>query len=57
MADSTSQKSGADATAQATSKGGGQLIDPGPYVGTVRGYVPGTRMGQLKVEIPELTGK
>jgi len=57
MATSDSQKTGTDVTAQATSKGGGQTIDPGPYIGIVRGYVEGTRMGQLKVEIPELQGK
>jgi len=57
MATSDSQRSGADVALQATSKNGGQLIDPGPYIGIVRGYVEGSRMGQLKVEIPELQGK
>lgn len=57
MATSDSQRSGADVTTQATSKRGSQLIDPGPYEAIVRGYVTANRMGQLKVEIPMLTGK
>jgi hypothetical protein len=56
MADNLIRKSGADANTVATGKKSGFTIDPGPYEATVMKHVQGTRMGQIEVYIPEISG-
>ena len=50
------QRRGAVKYDKADSKRTGSSIDPGPYEAIVQGHVEGSRMGQLMVTIPELTG-
>jgi len=56
MADNSVRISGADPITQATGKKSGFNVDPGPYEATVVRHVEGSRMGQLEVYIPELSG-
>lgn len=56
MADNAIRKSGADPSAVASGKKSGFTVDPGPYEATVMRHVEGTRMGQLEVYIPEISG-
>jgi hypothetical protein len=58
MADKNSNRfrsKGANATGQANSKDSGFTVDAGPYVAVVVGHVKGSRLGQLKVTIPDWT--
>ena len=48
---------GAKKNLKADGKRSGQTIDPGPYEAIVQGHVEGSRMGQLLVSIPELSGQ
>lgn len=52
MASSQDRKSGAAASAKADAKSG-FTVDPGPYEAEVVEHVVGSRMGQLRVYIPE----
>lgn len=45
-----------DATTKATDRSSGFTVNPGPYEAIVRGHVVGSRMGQLTVTIPDLSG-
>lgn len=56
MADNSVRISGADQSMQATGKKSGFNIDPGPYEAIVMRHVEGSRMGQLEVYIPALSG-
>ena len=56
MADNSVRISGADPITQATGKKSGFAVDPGPYEAIVVRHVEGSRMGQLEVYIPELSG-
>jgi len=56
MADSSIRTTGADESAKATGKKSGFTVDPGPYEAIVMQHVEGTRMGQLLVYIPALSG-
>lgn len=55
MASNLIRTSGAG-DAVANSKKSGFTVDPGPYEAVVMKHVEGTRMGQLEVYIPELSG-
>jgi hypothetical protein len=55
MATSQSIKSGAALSAKADAKSG-FTVDPGPYEATVIEHIVGSRMGQLRVYIPEWGG-
>jgi hypothetical protein len=50
------QQRGPGKNAKADSKRTGTSVDSGPYEAIVQGHVEGSRMGQLLVSIPELTG-
>lgn len=52
MASSQDRKSGAAASAKADAKSG-FTVDPGPYEAEVIEHIVGSRMGQLRVYIPE----
>lgn len=54
MASNSIRTSGA--TEVSSSKKSGFTVDPGPYEATVMQHVEGTRMGQLLVYIPEISG-
>ncbi len=56
MATDSIRRTGPDPIAKADSKRSGYTIDPGPYEATVVGVVEGTRLGQLKVSIPDFSG-
>jgi Type VI secretion system/phage-baseplate injector OB domain len=56
MATSEYSTYGANPAGKADGKRSGSTIDPGPYEAIVLGHVVGTRMGQLIVTIPELSG-
>lgn len=45
-----------NADAKASSERSGQTVDAGPYVATVVGHVKGSRLGQLKVMVPDWQG-
>ncbi len=56
MATDSIRRTGPDPIAKADPKRTGYTIDPGPYEATVVGTVEGTRLGQLKVYIPDFAG-
>lgn len=57
MANNAVRSSGADASQTASSKKSGFTVTPGPYEATVMKHVEGSRMGQLLVYIPEISGQ
>lgn len=56
MAESNVRSTGSSKEVLDSGKIGGIQRDPGPYIGTVVAHVPSTRMGQLKVSIPNFSG-
>lgn len=50
------RRTGADRSTKADGKNSGMTVDPGPYEAIVMDHVDGTRMGQLKVYIPDMGG-
>lgn len=56
MADNSIRLTGADPDSQASGKKSGFAVDPGPYEAVVMKHVEGTRLGQLEVYIPALSG-
>lgn len=56
MADQTKLATGASKNNTDVGQSSGIQKDPGPYIGTVIEHVKGTRMGQLKVSIPQFQG-
>lgn len=56
MATDSIRRTGPDPIAKADSRRTGYTVDPGPYEAIVVGTVEGTRLGQLKVSIPDFHG-
>ena len=50
------RRKGANSGSKANGKQSGFTVDAGPYEATVLGHVKGTRMGELKVSIPDWPG-
>lgn len=57
MANNAVRTSGADAAQTASGKKSGFTVTPGPYEAIVMKHVEGSRMGQLLVYIPEISGQ